>query len=262
MTADPPGPGEPTAAPVLPATRPTGRRLVARAAVPAYLEPLVSRLDGSPLPLRVLHATGSAPDGARRSAVLILLAEGREHRPGVDPGEFRPDVLLTARATTLRSHAGQPAFPGGGFEPGEDAVAAAIREGREETGLDPSSVMPLAVLPQMYLRPSGFVVDPVVAHWRHPGPVRVMDPAETSAVVRVPIVDLADPSNRGVVRFRDFTSPAFTVAGLVVWGFTAGLLDLLLDWSGWSQPWDRGREIALDTEAVRLAEQARPRVTS
>jgi 8-oxo-dGTP pyrophosphatase MutT (NUDIX family) len=224
---------------------PVGRRLAADDDVPAYLRELVARVDGAPLPARVRHATGGAPDGSPRSAVLILVANS----DGI------PDVLLTARATTLRSHAGQPAFPGGRIEADEDAVTAAIREGNEETGLDPSSVQPLALLPQMFLRPSGFVVDPVLAHWRMPGPVSVMDPAETSAVVRVPVSDLTDPVNRGSVSFRGFTTPAFSVAGLVVWGFTAGLLDVMLDWAGWSEPWERGREIRLDDDSVRLANQ-------
>jgi 8-oxo-dGTP pyrophosphatase MutT (NUDIX family) len=223
--------------------------LVPESTVPGYLKALVSRLDGAPLPPHVLHATGTAPDGSRRSAVLMLVAED------VTPDGPGADILLTARASTLRSHAGQPAFPGGAIDPGEDAVAAAVREGHEETGMDPSTVTALAVLPQMYLRPSGFVVEPVLAHWHTPGPVHVVDPAETSAVVRVPISELVDPAHRGVVRFREFTSPAFDVAGLVVWGFTAGLLDLLLDWSGWSQPWDRRREIRLDADAIRLADR-------
>lgn len=244
------GPLAPPPAPAAVA-RPVGHRL-AGSDVPGYLDTLVRRLDGSPLPARIRHGVGVAPAGVRRSAVLMLLAAGD------DPADPRPDILLTARATTLRSHAGQPAFPGGSVEIGEDAVAAALREGQEETGLEPAAVTPLALFPRMYLPPSGFVVDPVLAHWHAPGPVGVVDPAETSAVVRVPIADLSDPRHRGTVRFRGFTTPAFTVAGLVVWGFTAGLLDVLLDWAGWSQPWDSRREIRLDPESVRLAQQVGP----
>jgi 8-oxo-dGTP pyrophosphatase MutT (NUDIX family) len=189
----------------------------------------------------VRHATEPAPDGARRSAVLMLLGDGPSG----------PDLLLTGRASTLRSHAGQPAFPGGALEPGEDAVAAVLREGQEETGLDPNSVTAAAVLPQLYLRPSGYVVRPVLAHWHHPGPVGVVDPAETAVVARVPMSQLADPEHRGVVRLRPgVQTPAFTVAGLVVWGFTGGLVDLLLEWGGWSVPWNRERVIALDDRAV------------
>jgi 8-oxo-dGTP pyrophosphatase MutT (NUDIX family) len=62
------------------------------------------------------------------AAVLIAITD----RP--DPG-----VLLTVRREHLRTHAGQIAFPGGRLEPGEDAVAAALREAHEEILLDPAN---------------------------------------------------------------------------------------------------------------------------
>ncbi|OJV29687.1 MAG: hypothetical protein BGO26_15205 [Actinobacteria bacterium 69-20] len=221
----------------------TGRRLADDAVLPAWMRPMVDRLDGATLPRWVLHATPPAPDDARRSAVLMLLANGATG----------PDLLLTQRSALLRSHAGQPAFPGGALEVGEGPVAAALREASEETGLDPDSVIPAAMLPPMYLRPSRFVVRPVLAHWRTPGPVRPVDPHETDRVVRVPVAELADPAHRGTVVLRpggdrglqrELRTPAFDVAGLVVWGFTAGLVDLLLEWGGWAVPWDRDRVLA------------------
>jgi 8-oxo-dGTP pyrophosphatase MutT (NUDIX family) len=220
----------------------TGRRLVPDALLPDWLSAVVRRAEGAPLPRWVLHATDPAPGDARRGAVLMLLAEG-------DDG---PDLVITQRAATLRAHAGQPAFPGGALEEGEDDVAAALREAAEETALDPSGVTPVAVLPQLYLPPSRFVVRPVLAHWRVPSEIRAVDPAETQRVLRVPVTALADPDNRGTVVLRaggprglrrTFRSPAFTVGGLTVWGFTAGLVDLLLEWGGWAVPWDRGREL-------------------
>ncbi len=130
----------------------------------------------------------------------------------------------------MRSHAGQPAFPGGANDPGEDAVAAALREGQEETGLQPDSVLPVGLFPELYLPPSGFLVRPVLAYWREPGEVSPVDPAETAVVARVPVADLVDPANRGTVRHPSgFVGPAFQVADLLVWGFTAGLVDALLD---------------------------------
>ena len=72
---------------------------------------------------------------ARSAAVLMLFGEGARG----------PDLLLTERAATMRSHAGQPAFPGGSIDPGEGIVEAALREGQEETGLDPASVLPVAL---------------------------------------------------------------------------------------------------------------------
>ncbi len=158
-------------------------------------------------------------------------------------GPSGPDVLLIERSHTMASHAGQPAFPGGAVDPGDDGpVAAALREAREETGLDPHGIDVVAQLPALFVPVSDFVVHPVLGWWREPSPVAATDPAEVAAVVRVPVAELADPANRLRVRhLSGFTGPAFDVAGLLVWGFTAGLLDRLLALGGWAVPWDTGR---------------------
>lgn len=227
----------------------TGHRLVADALLPGWLRPVINHIDGTPLPDWVLHATDEPPPGARRGAVLMLMAEGAHG----------PDLVITRRAATLRSHAGQPAFPGGALEPGEDDIAAALREAQEETALDPHSVVPAALLPQLYLPPSRFSVRPVLAHWRTPGPIRAVDPAETQRVARVPIASLADPANRGIVVLtpgagsglrQTLRTPAFRVDGFTVWGFTAGLVDLLLEWGGWAVPWDHSREMVPESTRI------------
>lgn len=213
-----------------------GRQIADDDDIADWLRPLVHRIDSAVLPARLLRIVGTAPPTARHSAVLMLLGNGSQG----------PDLLLTARAVTLRAHPGQPAFPGGASEPGEDAVTTALREGREETGLDPGSVTPAALLPELYLGPSGFLVRPVLAQWDRPGPVQAVDPAETAAVARVPLAELSDPANRGQARHPSgYVGPAFTVAGMVVWGFTAALVDVLLDLGGWARPWDTARMIAL-----------------
>ena len=82
----------------------------------------------------------------------------------------------------------------------------------------------------------------MLAYWREPGEVGAVDPAETAAVARVPVTELVDPANRGQVRLSNgWMGPAFLVADMLVWGFTAGLVDSLLELGGWSQPWDRQR---------------------
>lgn len=168
--------------------------------------------------------------GGRRAAVLMAFGEGpRGH-----------DVLLVERASTLREHAGQVAFPGGGADPGDtDPIATALREAEEETALDPGAVVPLAVLPDLYIPPSGFVVAPVLAHWAQPSEIRAVDQGETARVVRAPLAELADPANRfSVTGPSGFVGPGFSVDGLLVWGFTGGLLAALLDLGGWARPWD------------------------
>jgi len=188
--------------------------------------------------------------GGRHSAVLVLFGEGPSG----------PDVLLIERAHTLRSHAGQPAFPGGALDPedgdpaGEGPVTAALREAEEEVGLDAPTVDVLGVLPALWLPPSGFVVHPVVAFWRAPHPVGAVDAGEVAAVARVPIAELADPASRlQVTHPSGWTGPAFEVRDLLVWGFTAGLLDRLLAVGGWERPWDTTRRRPLDEQTVRLA---------
>ncbi|MBK1785079.1 NUDIX hydrolase [Prauserella cavernicola] len=194
----------------------------------------------------------AVPNGeaTRAAAVLILFGEGDGRGP---------DVLLQRRADTLGSHAGQVSFPGGGAEDGDHGpVGTALREAEEETGVDPAGIRPLAVLPELYVPVSSFAVTPVLAYWHEPSPVHPVDPAETAAVARVAVADLTDPANR----FRvgrpgtGYTGPAFEVGEMFVWGFTAGLLSVLLTLAGWEREWDhtdvRELDVALARHEARL----------
>lgn len=202
--------------------------------LPSWWEPLASRAVAARRSDFTRWPT--PPVGGRRSAVLILLGE----QP--DTG---PDVLLLQRASTLRSHAGQPAFPGGASDPEDvDAPATALREANEEVGLDPASTTVIATLPRLWIPVSGFVVTPVLAWWQAPHPVKPMDLAEVARVERVPVSELTDPANRVRIRLSNgYLGPAFAVRGMLVWGFTAGVISALLDLAGWTQPWDESRMV-------------------
>lgn len=153
------------------------------------------------------------------------------------------DVLLQRRAPTLSSHPGQVSFPGGRTDPTDaDAVATALREAEEETGLDPTGVEILATLAKIPLAASNHLVTPVLAWWRSPSSVVAVDHAETVEVFRVPVAQLLDPRTRFTSTLhhlgQTFRGPAFDVDGTIVWGFTAMVLDALFDAAGWTVPWD------------------------
>jgi len=216
---------------------------------PEWLIPLLTAV-ADPAAAAMFTPAGSAA-GLRRSAVLVLFGEG----------PHGPDVLLIERSAHLRSHAGQPAFPGGGIDPDDDGpVGAALREAQEETGLDPSGVEVLATLPDLWVPPSGNLVTPVLAWWREPSEVVPADRREVAAVARVPIAELAEPANRLTISHPSGRiGPAFEVADMLVWGFTAAVLDRLLALAGWERPWDRDRVAELPAETLRLAMRQRER---
>lgn len=183
--------------------------------------------------------------GGRASAVLLLFGE--------TAGEA--DLLIVQRSPWLRRHAGQPAFPGGVIEPADGGpVGAALREAAEEVGVDPAGVDVLAVLPELFISRTGFRVTPVLAWWRQPGSLRTPDDGEITSAERFPLTALADPANRLMVRHPSgFAGPAFRLHGMLIWGFTAALVDRVVEVGGWELPWDRGRHEDLPPEVLRAA---------
>ena len=224
-------------APDDPVLAPAGDLAVARAHVEAAW---VSDGDGVGEARRkhILRFVDDHPDALLRSCV-----EG--HLTGsamvVDPASRQVLMLLHSKVRRWL----QP----GGHADGDAALpGVALREAEEETGLDPAGVVPLALLPRLHLPPSGFLVTPVLAHWARPVAVHAVDPAETAAVVRVPVAELTEPANRiRVGHSSGMVGNAFVVADLLVWGFTGALLSALLDMGGWARPWDETRVLDLDS---------------
>jgi 8-oxo-dGTP pyrophosphatase MutT (NUDIX family) len=206
---------------------------------PAWLAELAEAVTGMAVPPVLRPPPGGS---GRPSAVLLLFGEAADG----------PDLLIVQRSAQLRHHAGQPAFPGGAIEPSDDGpVGAALREAAEEVGTDPAGVDVLAVLPELFISRSGFRVTPVLAWWRRPSPVRAGLDGEIDSAVRVKLADLADPANRHMVRHPSGSvGPAFRLHGMLIWGFTAALVDRLLALSGWERPWDRDRLADLPQDAL------------
>ncbi len=221
--------------------------------LPDWLHPLaeaVRAIDPASRWAGFRQRTRTLPGAPRQSAVLILFAGTATGGSAADI-----DVLITERASTLRSHAGQPAFPGGHIDPQDGGpVQAALREAHEEAGVNPDSVAVFGLLPELYLQPSDFMVASVLGWWRTPAPLRVGSPLEVASVHRVAVAELAAPENRLRVRHPSgYVGPAFAADGLLIWGFTAGLLDGVLRLGGWEQDWDRDRVRDLPDDVIALS---------
>ena len=202
---------------------------------PAWLENLTIALSEQSRLDRVVAIRPGI--GARPAAVLILIGDGPNG----------PEIMFVERAAGMRTHPSQIAFPGGAADDRDhDLADTALREAAEETGVNRSGIEVLGVLPPAHLDVSGFDVTAVIAWWREPSPVAVIDAREAASIDIVPVAVLTDPGRRARVRHPSgYTGPAFEVNGHLIWGLTAHLLDGVLDLAGWQRPWDEGREVSI-----------------
>ena len=157
------------------------------------------------------------PDTARPAAAIVLL---------YDDGQG-PTVPLTVRHAALPQHAGQVSLPGGAIDPGESAMAAAVREADEEIGLPAGQIRIIGALSTLWIAVSNFVVHPFIGIVEGPPRFR-LHPGEVSEILHVPLSELRDRGRlKWAKRNRDGTPldyPYFDVASHTVWGATAMIL--------------------------------------
>ena len=166
---------------------------------------------------------GRRPD-ARKAAVLICLFEQ----------DAAPHLLFIRRATTLRSHSGEIAFPGGSVEPADASTAfTALREAQEEIGLDPSRVELVGIMPPVFTVVSNFLITPVVGYLpRGLGELR-LQASEVDELLLFPLEGLMNPAiyhteewtRGGVARTVYF----YDYGPYRIWGATARMLNALLE---------------------------------
>jgi 8-oxo-dGTP pyrophosphatase MutT (NUDIX family) len=168
---------------------------------------------------RPAHPTG--PPDVRAAAVLIPLV--------LDGDEL--GVVLTRRASHLRKHTGEVAFPGGAIDEGERPADAARREAQEEVGIEPAAVELLGELDHIATVGSRFTIAPFVGLLAAPPQLRPND-SEIERAFTVPLADLLDPETwREEVwqlPWGEFNMPFFELEGDTVWGATGRILEQLL----------------------------------
>ena len=146
-------------------------------------------------------------------------------------------ISFIRRASTLRSHRGEIAFPGGSADDSDvSPIVTALREAQEEIGLAPSRVEVLGIMPPVFTVVSNFLITPVVAYLPEgPGTLQ-LQVSEVAEIIFLPLQGLADPSIYHTEQWvRDdvtHTVYFFDYGSYRIWGATAGMLNTLLELLG------------------------------
>ena len=159
---------------------------------------------------------GPTSPSLRPAEVLVLLVDSAEG----------PQLLLTERAATLSHYPGYLAFPGGAVEAADDGFGAtALREAREEIGLDAARVHLVGQLPTIPVAASSFAVTPVVAWSAALDLVGFGNPDEVAAVVQVPLGTLDRAAHRVARQANDSRDAGWHLDGRPVGPMTASVID-------------------------------------
>jgi 8-oxo-dGTP pyrophosphatase MutT (NUDIX family) len=141
----------------------------------------------------------------------------------------RPGLVFTERRHDLRRHAGEISFPGGRQDEGESYLQTALREAKEEIGLNPAVVDVLGALPPIGTFVTNYKVHPIV------GLVEAdleyeLSPDEVETILPFEISALRDgfAMRRLVRRGVPIRTPTYEVGGHLIWGATARILGDLL----------------------------------
>jgi 8-oxo-dGTP pyrophosphatase MutT (NUDIX family) len=182
------------------------------------------------------EAAQLAEGGLKRAAVCLILT---------DDGAGGAALVLTLRAKHLSTHSGQFALPGGRVDAGESAMDAALREAREEIGLELAREAVLGRLDDYPTR-SGYLITPIVA-WAHGDAPMRANPEEVEVIYRVHLAELSQPGSPEFVAIPESDQPVirYPLLGTLVHAPTAAVLYQFM-------------EVAVHGRATRVAHLEQP----
>jgi len=183
------------------------------------LDELRRRFAGAPPSGTLYGDEGARPEPAALKPASVLVP--------IAARELAPTVIFTQRSAQLKDHSGQVSFPGGRVDAGDATPeATALREAREEIGLDPARVEVLGRMPE-YRTGTGFRITPVVGIVTPPFALRA-EASEVKEIFEVPLAFLLDPANHQRLsrEWQGETRWFFAIPyeGHYIWGATAGML--------------------------------------